>query len=142
MAAEVSELCGPKHDPSSSDHYRGGSASGRVLLEGEREEIVRPRAYVRSPLMAPAVRSNWPPTGRPKTLSSYKLKLSKRLSQASVHGPSRKSSQTLRASNGPACHGCGRRLEANSLNNYAIILRSVSRVLSPDVSFSEKNSEA
>jgi transposase-like protein len=37
MAAEVSELCGPKHDPSSSNHYRGGSASGRVLLEGERE---------------------------------------------------------------------------------------------------------
>lgn len=43
MAAEVTELCGPKHDPSSSDLYRGGSASGRVLLEGEREEVVRPR---------------------------------------------------------------------------------------------------
>ena len=43
MAAEVTELCGPKHDPSSSDHYRAGSASGRVLYEGEREEVVRPR---------------------------------------------------------------------------------------------------
>ncbi|QDT62665.1 hypothetical protein SV7mr_52150 [Stieleria bergensis] len=28
MAAEVTELCGPKHEPSSSDHYRAGSASG------------------------------------------------------------------------------------------------------------------
>lgn len=43
MAAEVSELCGPKHSPSPSDHYRAGSSPGRVLVEGEREEIVRPR---------------------------------------------------------------------------------------------------
>ncbi len=43
MAAEVTELCGPKHDPSPSDHYRAGSSSGRVLYEGEREEVVRPR---------------------------------------------------------------------------------------------------
>jgi putative transposase len=43
MAAEVTELCGPKHDPSPSDHYRAGSSSGRVLYKGEREEVVRPR---------------------------------------------------------------------------------------------------
>ena len=48
MAAEVTELCGPKHDPSSSDHYRAGSASGRVLYEGEREEVVRPRVRQQS----------------------------------------------------------------------------------------------
>jgi putative transposase len=48
MAAEVTELCGPKHDPSSSDLYRGGSALGRVLLEGEREEVVRPRVRQKS----------------------------------------------------------------------------------------------
>jgi transposase-like protein len=48
MAAEVTELCGPKHDPSSSDHYRAGSASGRVLYEGEREEVVRPRVRQKS----------------------------------------------------------------------------------------------
>jgi transposase-like protein len=48
MAAEVTELCGPKHDPSSSDLYRAGSASGRVLLEGEREEVVRPRVRQKS----------------------------------------------------------------------------------------------
>ena len=43
MAAEVTELCGLKHSPSTSDHYRAGSCPGRVLVEGEREEVVRPR---------------------------------------------------------------------------------------------------
>lgn len=48
MAAEVTELCGPKHHPSSSDHYRAGSASGLVLVEGEREDITRPRVRRRT----------------------------------------------------------------------------------------------
>ena len=48
MAAEVTELCGPKHDPTSSDVYRAGSSSGRVLYEGEREEVVRPRVRQKS----------------------------------------------------------------------------------------------
>ncbi len=48
MASEVTELCGPKHDPSPSDHYRAGSSSGRVLYEGEREEVVRPRVRQKS----------------------------------------------------------------------------------------------
>ncbi len=48
IAAEVTELCGPKHDPSSSDHYRAGSSSGRVLYEGQREEVVRPRVRQKS----------------------------------------------------------------------------------------------
>ncbi|MDB4645266.1 IS256 family transposase, partial [Rubripirellula sp.] len=48
MAAEVTELCGPKHDPSSSAHYRAGSSSGRVLYEGEREGVVRPRVRQKS----------------------------------------------------------------------------------------------
>jgi transposase-like protein len=43
MAAEVTELCGLKHSSSTSDHYRAGSCPGRVLVEGEREEVVRPR---------------------------------------------------------------------------------------------------
>ncbi len=43
VAAEVSELCGPKHDPASSEHYRAATSPGRVLYEGEREEVVRPR---------------------------------------------------------------------------------------------------
>jgi putative transposase len=43
MAAEVTELCGPKHHPSPSDYYRAGTATGRVLVEGEREEVARPR---------------------------------------------------------------------------------------------------
>lgn len=49
MAAEVTELCGPKHAPDSdSDHYRAGSSPGRVLYEGEREEVIRPRVRVKS----------------------------------------------------------------------------------------------
>ncbi|MCM2373862.1 IS256 family transposase [Aporhodopirellula aestuarii] len=48
MAAEVTDLCGPKHAPSPSDHYRAGSSSGRVLYEGEREEVVRPRVRQKS----------------------------------------------------------------------------------------------
>ncbi len=48
MASEVSELCGPKHHPDQSDHFRAGTSSGRVLLEGEREEVVRPRVRKRN----------------------------------------------------------------------------------------------
>ena len=48
MAAEVNELCGPKHKPSDSDHFRAGSSSGRVLLDGEREAVVRPRVRKRT----------------------------------------------------------------------------------------------
>jgi len=43
MAAEVSELCGPKHAPTPGEHYRAGSSPGRVLVDGEREAVVRPR---------------------------------------------------------------------------------------------------
>ena len=38
MAAEVTQLCGAKHAPSQSDHYRAGSSPGRVLYEGERDD--------------------------------------------------------------------------------------------------------
>lgn len=48
LAAEVTELCGPKHKPNASAHYRAGSSPGRVLYEGEREEIVRPRVRQRT----------------------------------------------------------------------------------------------
>lgn len=47
MAAEVTELCGVKHRPSESDHYRSGSSPGRILHEGEREAVVRPRVRKR-----------------------------------------------------------------------------------------------
>jgi transposase-like protein len=43
MATEVTQLCGPKHSRTEGDHYRAGSSPGRVLYEGEREEITRPR---------------------------------------------------------------------------------------------------
>lgn len=47
MAAEVTELCGEKHSPSDSDLYRAGSSPGRVLYEGEREDVSRPRVRQR-----------------------------------------------------------------------------------------------
>jgi putative transposase len=43
MVAEVTELCGLKHSPLTTDHYRSGNCPGRVLVEGEREESVRHR---------------------------------------------------------------------------------------------------
>ncbi len=43
MAAEVHELCGPKHSPAGDDIYRAGSSPGRVLVDGQREEVSRPR---------------------------------------------------------------------------------------------------
>ncbi len=46
MAEEVTALCGTKHHPSDDDYFRSGS-SGRVLIDGEREQIVRPRVRQR-----------------------------------------------------------------------------------------------
>jgi putative transposase len=44
MAEEVRELCGPKYHPlPDADCRRAGTAEGVVLVEGRREEVVRPR---------------------------------------------------------------------------------------------------
>jgi transposase-like protein len=44
MAEEVRELCGPKYYPTpDADCRRAGTAEGVVLIEGRREEVVRPR---------------------------------------------------------------------------------------------------
>ena len=47
MAAEVTALCGPKHAPTSGDAFRSGSGAGRVIFEGQREDVVRPRVRQR-----------------------------------------------------------------------------------------------
>lgn len=47
MAAEVTELCGPKHSPSGGEVFRSGSSPGRVIFEGQREDVVRPRVRQR-----------------------------------------------------------------------------------------------
>jgi len=47
MAAEVDQLCGPKHQPHGGDLFRAGNSSGRVLVDGEREEVIRPRVRER-----------------------------------------------------------------------------------------------
>ncbi len=48
MAAEVTELCGVKHKPTGGDIYRSGNSSGRVIYEGQREDIIRPRVRQRN----------------------------------------------------------------------------------------------
>ncbi len=47
MAEEVTSLCGEKHRPGDRRVFRSGSSSGRVIYEGEREEVVRPRVRQR-----------------------------------------------------------------------------------------------
>lgn len=47
MAAEVTELCGPKHAPTGVAVFRSGNSSGRVIFEGQREDVVRPRVRQR-----------------------------------------------------------------------------------------------
>lgn len=48
MAAEVTELCGPKHHPSQDDQSHAGSSPDRVLYEGQREEVMRLRVRQRT----------------------------------------------------------------------------------------------
>lgn len=44
MAAEVEALCGPKHRPDAESEFRrAGSERGIAYLDGDKEEIVRPR---------------------------------------------------------------------------------------------------
>ena len=47
MAEEVTSLCGEKHRPGDHEFFRSGSSSDRVIYEGEREEVVRPRVRQR-----------------------------------------------------------------------------------------------
>jgi putative transposase len=49
MAEEVELLCGPPYRPdASSEHRRAGSEKGSVYLDGEKEQILRPRVRHRS----------------------------------------------------------------------------------------------
>jgi len=49
MVEEVTELCGPRHQPTGGDVFRSGSSAGRVIYEGQREEMTRPRVRQRHP---------------------------------------------------------------------------------------------
>lgn len=99
MAAEVTQLCGPKHAPSAGEHYRAGSSPGRVLIEGEREEVVRPR--VRS--------KNDHGASREVELASYRAakdpeQLKEQVIQAIIAGVSSRSIRELK----PDSPGVGR----------------------------------
>ena len=48
MAEEVTEFCGGKHRPNDSDCYRSGNSPGRVIYDGKRESVVRPRVRRRN----------------------------------------------------------------------------------------------
>jgi transposase-like protein len=91
MAAEVTELCGLKHSPSPSDHYRAGSSPGRVLAEGERDEVVRPRVH----------RKGEDGSSREVELATYRLakdpaQLQVQVIQAIIAGVSGRSMQDLK----------------------------------------------
>jgi transposase-like protein len=91
MAAEVTELCGLKHSPSLSDHYRADSNPGRVLVEGELEEVVRPRVR----------RQGEDGSSREVELASYRLakdpaQLQAQVIRGSVAGVSGRSMQDLK----------------------------------------------
>ena len=43
MAEEVTALCGAKHQPTDESHFRAGSSPDRVIYEGQREPVIRPR---------------------------------------------------------------------------------------------------
>jgi hypothetical protein len=66
MAAEVSDLCGPKHHPNDSGYVRAGSSSGRVVAYGQREELNRPRVR-REDESGNQEEVNWRPTRQPMT---------------------------------------------------------------------------
>lgn len=48
MSEEVEHLCGPKHQPSTGEHFRAGSSPGRIRIDGRREKLVRPRVRRRT----------------------------------------------------------------------------------------------
>jgi putative transposase len=48
MAEEVALLCGEKYHPDNSEYARAGSAKGHVFINGERENLVRPRVRNKS----------------------------------------------------------------------------------------------
>jgi putative transposase len=48
MAEEVNLLCGLKHQPTCGDKYRSGTSSGRIQIDGKREDVIRPRVRQRT----------------------------------------------------------------------------------------------
>lgn len=116
MAAEVTELCGPKHAPSDSDHFRSGSSPGRVLYEGEREEVIRPRVRRKGPDGA-SEEVELASYRVAKDPSSFSLRSSKRLPLALARGTSKRSSRAHQASSDPTFRDCGKKPAASSLSS-------------------------
>ena len=116
MAAEVTELCGPKHAPSDSDHFRSGSSPGRVLYEGEREEVIRPRVRRKGPDGA-SEEVELASYRVAKDPSSFSLRSSKRLPLALARGTPQRSSRAHQASSDPTFRDCGKKPAASSLSS-------------------------
>jgi len=77
MAAEVTALCGPKHDPADGNLFRAGSTSGRVIVEGRREEA-SDRACDSGSRMVRRWNCRWPVMKAPVTPHNYKHPSSRR----------------------------------------------------------------
>ena len=73
MAAEVTDLCGPKHSPSGGEVFRAGSSPGRVIFEGQREDVIRPRVRERQPNGSTATHLSPALANLPKTVPSARF---------------------------------------------------------------------
>jgi putative transposase len=113
MAAEVTVLCGLKHSPSTSDHYRRAVAravcSSRV--NGRRLSDLGFAVKVKA---VRAARSSWPPIGLPRTRRSYRLRSFRRSSRESAAG---KFVETLRGKDLSAVTWCGLLLDGIRLSS-------------------------
>ena len=77
MAAEVTDLCGPKHSPSGGEVFRAGSSPGRVIFEGQREDVLRRVCGSARPTVRRA-NCRWPATRVPAIRSVSRRRLSER----------------------------------------------------------------
>jgi len=118
MAAEVTQLCGPKHSREGGDHYRAGSSPGRVLYEGEREAITRPRVR----------RTDASGSSQEVELSSYRVakdpeQLQSQVVQAIMSGVSTREVESIKPNSPGVSRSSASRLWQEAGNKFVDALR-------------------
>ena len=98
MAAEVSELCRPKHSPTSGGMFRAGNAPGCAIFG---EDIVRPRVRQRQTIVAVGDRAE-------RDLRPWLSRADRRSSDYQGTNPQPRSSISGTASAKSACDEYGR----------------------------------
>jgi len=118
MAAEVTQICGAKHSRDGGDHYRAGSSPGRILYEGEREAITRPRVR----------RTDANGSSREVQLSSYRVamdpeQLQAQVVQAIVSGVSTREVKSIKPNSPGLSRSSASRLWQDAGNKFVDALR-------------------